>query len=193
VSEIKSALELALERTADVQGDKSKIESHEARQFGMKLAGRVMEDPSIKAKKEISALARERQKPAREGFVSVLMSQLALPTQESDLERLHAAKAGFGAVVRDEKLLATLMDQVEQLLHQYLDQKNQLIEALREQFAPRLRQQEEEIARQTGQRVKLDPAASPEFAKALNENLRRLQGQYKQVINQAREQLQNLL
>lgn len=193
MSEIKSALELALERTADVKSDKSRIEAHEAKKLGMKLAGRLMEDAKINVKGELGKLDRDRRKAAREGLISVLMAQLSLPTQESDLERLRAAATGFMAVGRDTAMVESVMGQVEQLLQQYLDHKNQLVESLRKQFEPRLRQQEEEIARQTGQRIKLDPASSPEFAKVLSQNLQRLQAQYNQVIDQAREQLRELL
>ena len=193
MSEIKSALELALERTADVKSDRTKIEAHEAKQQGMKLAGQLMENPKTDVKAELGKLPGDKRAAAREGFVSVLMSQLALPTQETDLERLRAAAHGFDAVARDRRMVESVMGQVEQLLQQYLDQKNQLVETLRQQFEPRIRQQEEEIARQTGQRVKLDPSANPEFAKALSQNLQRLQSQYNQVIDQAREQLQELL
>ncbi len=193
MSEIKSALEMALERTADVKSDRTKIEAHEAKQEGMKLAGRLMDNPKVDVKAELHKLPREKRSAAREGFISVLMSQLALPTQESDLERLRSAAKGFGSVAKDSSMVDSVMGQVEQLLQQYLDQKNHLVETLRQQFEPRLRQQEEEIARQTGQRVKLDPSNSPEFAKALSQNLQRLQSQYNQVIDQAREQLKQIL
>ncbi|MFW5718125.1 MAG: DUF6657 family protein, partial [Spirochaetota bacterium] len=77
-------------------------------------------------------------------------------------------------------------------MQQYLDTKNQLTERLRQQYEPRLRQKEEQIAQQTGRQVRLDPANDPEFAQALNENLQRLQGQYAQVIDQAKEQFDQL-
>ena len=55
-----------------------------------------------------------------------------------------------------------------------------------------MREKEQQIAQQTGRRVKLDPASDPEFAKVLNQNLQRLQQQYSQVVEQAREQLSGL-
>jgi hypothetical protein len=41
--------------------------------------------------------------------------------------------------------------------------------------------------------VKLDPSADPEFAKVLSQNMGRLRAQYGQVIDQARDQLENYL
>ena len=192
MSEIKSALELALEKTADVKSDKSKVEAHEARQTGMRLAGRFLDDPGVDVAREIKQLDRSRRAAAKEGFYQVMLSHLALPGQESDVQRLKVVQQGLEAVVRDRHSVSGLMDQVIQYLQQYLDTKNQLTERLREQFEPRLRQKEQQIAQQTGQRVRLDPANDPEFAEALNQNLQRLRAQYGQVVDQAKEQTDQL-
>jgi uncharacterized membrane protein YheB (UPF0754 family) len=193
MSEIKSALELALERTADVKSDKAAIDAHETKQLGMKLAGKLMDEPATDVKSELKKLDKQRREWALEGYQSVLVSHLALPTQEADLERLRTVGKGLAAVARDANAVSAVMEQVEQLLQQYLDNKTQLVESLRQQFEPRLRQKEQELARQTGQQIKLDPASDPEFAKALSENMRRLQTQYNQVIDQARDQVKTYL
>ena len=193
MSEIKSALELALERTADVKSDRSSLEAHEARQVGMRLAGKFLENPSTDPAREIKQLDKPKQRPTKEGFYQVMVSHLALPGQESDVQRLQTVQRGLQAVIRDRRLVEGLMEQVTQYLQQYLDTKNQLTERLRQQFEPRLRQKEQQIAEQTGRRVRLDPANDAEFVQALNQNLQRLQAQYAQVIDQAKEQLDQLL
>jgi ElaB/YqjD/DUF883 family membrane-anchored ribosome-binding protein len=136
---------------------------------------------------------REKRKWAREGFISVVLSHISLPAQENDLQRLRTVTKGLEAVAQDKSAVVAVMEQVEQLLQQYLDNKGQLVESLRQQFEPRLRQKEQEIAKQTGSPVKLDPVNDPEFGKALAQNMQRLQAQYNQVIAQAREQLKSYL
>jgi hypothetical protein len=192
MGEIKSALELALERTADVAGDKSKLEAHDAKQRGMRIAGRFLDDPSMDLKAELKQEEKSARPAARDGVFQVLLSQIALPAQSSDLDRLQPVQKGLTSIIRDRSTVEDLMSQVSQLLQQYLDNKNQLTEALRQQFEPRMRQKEEQIAQQTGRRMKLDPSTDPEFAKALNQNMQRLQSQYGAVIQQAKEQLQSL-
>ena len=193
MSEIKSALEMALERTADVKSDRSLIEAHETRQLGMKLAGTLADKPDTDVKAVFDKMDREKRKWAREGFISVVLSHLSLPAQENDLQRLRTVTKGLEAVAQDKSAVVAVMEQVEQLLQQYLDNKGQLVESLRQQFEPRLRQKEQEIAKQTGSPVKLDPVNDPEFGKALAQNMQRLQAQYNQVIAQAREQLKSYL
>lgn len=192
MSEIKSALELALERTADVKSDKSKLDAHESRQAGMRLAGKYLEDPSLNVAKELKHVDREKRDATRAGFYQVMLSHLALPGQESDLERLKLVDRGLQQVIRDSRMVEGLMDQVVQYMQQYLDTKNQLVERLRERFEPRLRQKEQQLAQQTGRQVRLDPANDPEFAQALNQNITQLQDQYGQVVDQAKEQLDEL-
>ena len=191
MGEIKSALELALERTADVKSDRSRVDAYEARQAGMKLAGRFLSDPQVDVKRALKD-AGDQRKATSEGFFQVMLSHLALPTQETDLQRLAQVQAGLEQVIPNTNTVTVIMEQVAQLLQQFLDTRNQFTEKLRQQFEPRLREKEQQIAQQTGRRVKLDPASDPEFAKVLNQNLQRLQQQYSQVVEQAREQLSGL-
>jgi hypothetical protein len=73
-----------------------------------------------------------------------------------------------------------------------LDNKQQLIEHLRNQFSQRIRQKEEEASKQMGRQVRIDPSSDPEFARALNQNLGNLQNQYGGVIDQVKDQLRTL-
>jgi hypothetical protein len=189
MGEIKSALEMALERTANVAGDKKKLAAHEAKQEGMKLAGTFLDDPSNDLKKQIDAYDRDRRISVRQGAFQVLLAQVALPVKESDLERLGPVEKGLSQLVRQPGSVESVMSQVGQLLQQYLDTRAQMIEQLRQQFEPRVRQREEQLAQQTGQRVKLDPSSDPEFAQYLEQNNQHLQQQYGAVVKQAKEQL----
>lgn len=192
MGEIKSALELALERTADVKSDKASLEAHENKQLGMRLAGRYLEEPEGTAKTELGKLDRQRKRDAHRGFLQVLLSQLALPQSAADLQRLPTLTSGLELVIRDRRSVGMVMEQVGQLLQQYLDNKTQLIESLRSQFGARLRQREQAMQQQTGSSIKLDPASDPEFSKALSQHLGQLQNQYGQVIAQAKQQLTEL-
>lgn len=192
MGEIKSALELALERTADVKGDRTSLEAHEARQTGMRLAGEFMANPEGDAPARLAKTDKKKQHSVKQGFLQVLLSHLALPSAEADLQKLPTIEQGLALVIKDKRSVGSVMEQVQQLLQQYLDNKQQLIEALRNQFESRLRQREQEMARKMGTQVKLDPASDPEFSKALSQNMSRLQQQYGQVIAQAKEQFNQL-
>lgn len=192
MSEIKSALELALERTKDVKSDKESVRAHEMKQEGKRLVTKLMEDPSLDLKKAVKEYPAKDQKAVRDGFFEILLANLSLPTEKSDLQKLAPLKKGFEYATGDRRNVNYLFDQLEQLLGQFLDTKQQLIEHLRNQFSQRIREKEEQASKQMGTQVRIDPASDPEFARALNQNLGNLQNQYSGVIDQVKEQLRTL-
>ncbi len=192
MGEIKSALELALERTAGVQGDKKSVQEYEHKQKGKRLLSQLTENPKLDIKKELNQYKGEERKWVVDGFVDVALSNIALPTTEADLGRLDPIKNGLATALGKKAEIEYLFDQAHQLLTQYLENRQQLIEHVRNQFAQRIRQKEEEFARQYGSSVRLDPAQDPEFAGVLQQNMRQLQGQYQQVLDQLREEVRRL-
>ncbi|HUX14406.1 MAG TPA: DUF6657 family protein [Spirochaetia bacterium] len=188
MARIKSALELALERTQDVQGDKAKLDEFEGKQRGRRVYAQLAENPELDVRKALQEASATNAGSAEEGFVDALLANIGLPNETGDIERLKVLKRGFEAITKDRKV-AQIFTQLEQFYQQYLSNKQQLIEAIRKQFEPRLRRKEEELARQTGQRVRLDPAADPEFATVLKQNLGKLQSQFNEVLDQVRGEL----
>jgi ethanolamine utilization microcompartment shell protein EutS len=158
----------------------------------MRIAGKFLENPQMDLNAEIKNHDKAQRPAVADGAFQVLTAQIALPSAEADLDRLGPVTKGLAALTGNAAAVEDLLGQVRQLLQQYLDNKNQLTESLRQQFAPRMRQKEAQIAQQTGRQIKLDPASDPEFAKAMSQNLQRLQSQYNSVIAQAKEQLQAL-
>lgn len=192
MSEIKSALELALERTQSVPSDKKGLRAHEIRQEGKRLVSRLAEAPSLDVKKALKQFSGEELRWAKEGFFQVIVTQITLPTAEADLARLATVESGLAAVIKDSGSLKYLFEQAHQLLKQYLENRKHLIEQLRTAFADRMRKREAELARQFGHAVKLDPAQDPEFAGALQQHMGRLQQQYEGVLKQLRDELDRL-
>ena len=192
MSEIKRALELALERTKDVKGDKESVRAYEMKQEGKRLVSKLMEDPSIDLKKIVKEYPGKDQKAVKDGFFEILLANLALPTDKVDIQKLEPLRKGFEYATGDRRNVSYLFEQLDQLLNQYLDNKEQLIEQLRQQFSQRIRQREQEASGQMGTPVRIDPASDPEFSRALSQHLGNLQDQYGGVIDQVKEQLRSL-
>ncbi|MFP4645008.1 MAG: DUF6657 family protein [Spirochaetales bacterium] len=192
MGEIKSALELALERTANVKGDRASLEAHENRQEGRRIVSQFLEDPSIDLKKKLKSYDESRRKQVRRGVFDALLGNLTLPNDQQALERIQSLAPAFEVVIGDKKSVDQVYDQVVQLFSQYLRDRQQLVEQLRQQFEGRMRQKEEELAKQTGQRIRLDPSQDPEFSQTLQQYQQQMQAQYTQVVDQAKEQLEGL-
>ncbi len=192
MGEIKTALELALERTEGIAGDKKTLEAHENKTIGKRLVSQISSDPDFDLKKELKKYSADQIRGIRDGMYSVLITFVALPAGEDDLSRFSVVKKGIQHIVRDPKAATNVLEQTEELMRRYLESKTQLVEALRKQFEPRLRKREEELARQYGHAVKIDPASDPEFNKVLQSHLGNLQNQYEDVLDQVRAELTRL-
>jgi hypothetical protein len=191
VGRIKSALEIAMERTESVKSDKGSIEQFEAKQRGKKLANEFLESIAGGAppdlEREIKKTPKNLQGAFRQGIFDALIAQIVLPLSAEDEKRIEAAGRGLTAVIGDSKF-AALSKQLNQYISRYVAEAQQYDTALKQQYAPKLRQKEEEFTRRTGQKVRIDPFQDPEFVAYYNQNMNALKANYQQIVDQAREQ-----
>ena len=189
---IKSALEIALERTESVKSDHDSIEQYELRREGKRIAGAFIDDPAGKPiEAELKRYSKDKLPAVRRGAFEVLLSQVSLPAVKEDLVRIEAVGKGIVAVVGDKRL-TSMFQQLQQALTQYLSDVEQYDHAIRQQYAPKLRQKEEELARRTGRRMQIDPMQDPEFVAFYNQNMGALKSRYQAAVDQIREQAQAL-
>ena len=186
MARIKSAVEIALEKTESVRGDKKSINQFETRQKGKKLANEFLENPKVSMDDEIKKTPKDERTSLKQGVYDVLCSQLVLPDTEADLKRVETAAKGLQTVLNDSRF-NQLSKQLSQVLHQFMDESARYEEAIKRQYAPKLKQKEEEIARRLGQKVTLDPFQDPEFVTFYNQNMKTLKDNYQAAIDQIKE------
>jgi hypothetical protein len=187
MGKIKSALELALERTESIKGDRNSIDQYEAKQRGKKLANAFLENPGDGLEGELKKCPKEERDALEQGVFDLLLSQVNLPAVKEDRDRIEAAGKGLQAVIRDGRFSA-LCRQFLQAIDQYLNEMTQYDELIRRQYAPKLRQKEEELSRRLGREVQLDPFQDPEFVKLYAQNMNALKESYQALVDQMREQ-----
>lgn len=193
---IKTALELALERTAGLKADHSGIQQAEARKAGRSLAAAFFENGDEAAfKKGLSAIPEGEGRNAREGAAESALSFLQLPRDKDALPPIDRIAAALAVISggKGEKQIRTLLEQAKAFLSRYHQDLEQLEKALVQQFGPKLRQKEQVIARRTGQEVRIDPRRDPEFQGFFAKNLAQLKGQYQGALDQAKEDLKAFL
>ncbi|MDR2185716.1 MAG: hypothetical protein LBO80_08665 [Treponema sp.] len=188
---IKSALEIALERTDSVKGDKASIDQFEAKQRGKRLANAFLEDPKKFPDEELKKLPKEQQHAVKQGMFDVFISQITLPAIREDLDRIEAVGRGLQFILGDSRF-AAFYKQFTAAAAQYLEELDQYGEAVKRQYAPKLRQKEEELSRRLGRHIQLDPFQDPEFAAFYNQNMNALKGNYEPLTAQVREQAEAL-
>jgi hypothetical protein len=206
---IKSALELALERTKDLTVDEAALEERELKQEGKKAAGRYLEDPSAgDLATALGAYPKEKRKPVREGMYETLAAQIQLPSGAFAIESLQALAKGFIALAAAptangllggvggamaEKRVAALFQQLEGFFKQYIEDMKNVEQVIRKQWAPKIREKERQMAARMGQDVRIDPMSDPEFAAFYKQNVGAVRQQYLDALEKAKRDLAGLL
>lgn len=201
---IKSALELALERTKNLQVDESLQKASEAKLEGRKAASRWLEEPeSVDFKALAGAIPPEHRQTFLRAAFEVLSTQVQLPLNTGiDKAKLEAAgkaiivlcglSSRFGSE-RETKLaqqqVQSLFQQILQFLGQYSEEMKRAEQAIRNQWAPKLKEKERQLAAQLGQNVRIDPMSDPEFAEFYRKNIDAMRKNYANALEEAKNQL----
>jgi len=193
MSLIKSAWEIALEKTEHIQVDEQKIAKNAKRQEGRKLAADFLHNFDVtfeQTKKKLGMFKGEEKKQVIEGIVMAFLDNVSLP-------RNNQYKQEFAKVIQLSTLIGSkeveqLTQQLLQFFEQYLAQQKQLTERLKQQYQPKLEQKQAQLAQQYGDDFVLKAEQDPEFIKMLDENLKQLDAQYGQVVTNAKDQIKQM-
>jgi hypothetical protein len=205
---IKSALEIALERSKDIKVDEAALEANALRIEGKKAAGRYLEDPETgNLAEKLGKYPKEKRPAVREGMFEVLASQIQLPTNDASVEKLELLSAGFSSIAAAsssgllgvvgagpaDKRVHALFLQLAGFFKQYLDDMKNVEQAIRKQWGPKIREKERQMAARMGQDVRIDPMSDPEFAAFYKQNVSAARAQYQAALDKAKEDLAAML
>jgi len=192
MGKIKSALELAMEKTADLKTDKKAVKKNMITREGKIAASSYLERPAGSDLKDKAKGYKDEEKEwFLAGATDTILANLTLPRLEADLEKLPPLKEALIILSGDKRRISGMFDQISQLFSQYLTNLDQLEEALKKQYEPQLRQKEMQLRQQTGQDYHLTPETDPDFMSLLSEQLSRMDQQYGEVLKQVRDELRH--
>ncbi len=205
---IKSALEIALERSKDIKVDEAALEANALRVEGKKAAGRYIDEPeSVSLAEKLTQYPKEKRGSVRKGMFEVLASQIQLPTNEASAAKLGILSTGFSALATGsgagllggvgstmaDKRVQALFQQLSGFFKQYLDDMKNVEQAIRKQWGPKIREKERQMAARMGQDVRIDPMSDPEFAAFYKQNVSAARAQYQAALDKAKEDLAAIL
>ncbi|MDY0289728.1 MAG: hypothetical protein RBR15_12960 [Sphaerochaeta sp.] len=193
---IKSAWELALEKTATLEADPVKIRRDLKIKEGRQIAATFLMDIDVNkedTQAKYDAFPEEEKQTIREGMALTLLSNLALPRTPLFKEAFPNLLALGTIIAEGDEQITSLVSQVEGFFSQYLQNQEDLITRMKEQFGPHLEQKQAQMRQQYGPNFVLRPEQDPEFMKLLDKNLAQLDEQYNAILDQAKDQLKELL
>jgi uncharacterized protein DUF6657 len=195
MGEIKSALELALERTKDVKSDKTQITKQNAEEEGKKIASTFLSNiesekvSEEKFKEILKAKNKDELKYFSKGVGNIFISYLKLPEGEIDKTMLDRIRVGFILLSGNKKEINYIFSQVEAFFAQFMQNKNDLTENLKNQFASKLQEKEAALKEQYGEDAHIKAEDDPEFKEYLHKTINSLIEQYSQAFVQVKDEL----
>jgi hypothetical protein len=193
MGEIKSALELALERTSNVQSDKKVMLKNNAVEEGRKIAFKYLEDSSATVKiieESLKHADKEKQEWLKEGILKVIFNNLKLPENETSFEKIEKIKNSIMAITKNKKEITIVFEQANQIFAQYLQHKSSIKENLDNNFSKKLQEKEQLLSQQLGKEIHLNMEVDPEYNEYLRKMTAQLDEQYHEIIVKIKNEIE---
>lgn len=192
---IRSAWEIALEKTQDIEIDKAKLEKENNITAARTLAGRYL---NYDEEMNEDALKKEYEKIAgldgvRDGIRTSIMQNLTLPSETVLNDRYERLETLASLISGNDSQVMSLMRQITAFLKQYPEHQKQLYEQLKEHFRPMLEEKAQQMREKYGQDIPLSLENDKEFVQVANKQLEELRKQYESNLDAAKSQLETIL
>lgn len=190
MAEIKSAMEMALER-AERFGRATKEEMAEARyrEQGQHLAVNFLKDEGDLGA-ELNAVPPEVLPAVKAAVREVLLRNVVLPRNGELDPRLSRALEGLLLAAEQKKAMARFKSEVEQLLNNFLQVRNNAYQQLRSRFAASLGDYTRALEMQLRQKVRLEVEQLPQFQEEWRRFMGQLQEQFEPLLEELKARMQ---
>jgi hypothetical protein len=173
LAEIKSAMELALEKAEQYgRASKEELTRDQYRDQGRQLAVNFLKN-GVDLNASLAGLAAAAQPEARTAIKEVLLRNIILPRDGEVDPRMAHALEGLLLAAQDQKAMARQKAELEQILQNFLQVRNNAYQQLKARFGAGINQMQRAMEAQMRQRVKLEVEHLPQF----QEEWRKYQGQ----------------
>jgi hypothetical protein len=189
VADIKSALELALEK-AERYGKASREEMAAAQyqEQGRQLAVKFLRgEGDLEA--DCKMLPPEARQAALIAIKEVFLRNIGLPRNGEMDERQDRAVAGLLLVAGNPKDMARLKAELEQLLAQFLQYRNNAMQQLKARFSQGMGQMQRAMEAKSGQKVHLEVEQIPQFQEEWLRFYGSLKDQFEPMLEQLKERM----
>ena len=179
---IKSAWEIALEKTQDIKVDPEKLKRDELLTLSRKLAGSFLIDYSMTDEAFLKALDdMENKALASRTILETVVANLSLPSNEYYTDRLQRLGQMMNLASPQNEEAQEAFSQLEGLFAQYIVAKADLLKRLKDQY--------QQMAKQKG----TYPDNDPEFVKLCDTYIDKLQSQFSEALEQMKSALSQAL
>jgi len=191
MAEIKSTMDMVMERAARMAAEgagESDYLGEEQLKEGMRLGAAFMRgEPGLSER--LGTLSEAEKGPVRKGAVQAMLRNIFLAREVEKQELADKAMHGLVEIGQGDGELLKILVEMKKILDGYRQHGEQLKEQLEAQFSQQMALMEQNLAKQTGQTMKLQPSQHPKF----QEEWARIQGQLNEQYGKALQQLKDLV
>jgi hypothetical protein len=193
VAEIKSALELALEKAEQYgRASKEDLLEDKVKEQGRHWAVQYLKEEEVDLDKELAALPPEVQPAARLAMKKVFLRNITLPKEETVDARQQRALEGMMMTATNKKAMTRLKQELEQFWQQFLMARNTAYQQLKNRFMQSLGNYTRALEAQLKTKVSLDVDHLPEFQQEWRKFEANLLSQFEPVLEDRKQQMLNL-
>lgn len=194
MAEIRSTLEMVLERAARMEAEASDIfQNEETEKKGMRLAASYLRGEETELAAILASSPTEDQAHIKKGIIISLLRNITLPRETDEQTTAEKAIQGLLNLCRGNGELAPVFPEMKSILDRYLSHMEELRGQLEEQFAQQMTIMEQSMAQQTGVQTKLQLSQHPKFAEEWQRIQSELTEQYGRAIDQYKEHIEKHL
>ena len=183
MARIKSAWELALEKTKDIEIDENKYKAGVLEKDGMALAGKYLNDAQMTDEElagKYNSYSSEELVSVKKGIVNTIFSNLGLP-QDNLYEMRFERIVALVVLIEDQgSQTAGAIRQIGDLFAQYIKHREDFIQRMQEQVQQAMQENPEGFN-------------SKQYTQLIQQNLKKLDAQYQGALDNAKEALREQL
>ena len=193
MGKIRSAWEIALERTENIEVDEDMIRHQNTIDRIRRIAGSFLMQDKCEEDQLRQQLSEFAPADIKEALKQTILNGLGLPQEEVEDDRYDRLQVLLELASGSGDEAISLFNQITGFLKQYPMHRKQLVDQLKAQAEPMLREKEAQMREKYGQDIHLTPETDKEFMSILDQNMKRLDDQYNQTLAGAKSQLSMLL
>ena len=189
MAEIKSTMDMVLERAARMAATApAETDSEDLIKKGMRLAADYMNRKDIDLAKELAGQPVGEQAEVKKGMAQTLLRNVVLPRSEELQVAGELAVQGIIALAGKNRDIATICRDLEKILKQYGQHKEQMTQQLDDAIRAQLEQQSAGRG-QAGKMGKINPAMHPQYREELGRMMTGLNNQYNDALDQRKDMI----
>jgi len=188
MAEIKSTMEMVLERAAKMAAAaSSEVDNEDLLKTGMRLAADFLSGKETDIAQLLADQPAKDQVAISKGMAQTLLRNIVLPRDEQLQASGKLALQGVMALSGKSGEIKSICQELEQILGQYNQHKEQMTQQLDDAIRAQLEQQQMDKG-QKGQ-SQVNPAMHPQYREELTRMLTGLNNQYNDAMKQRKEMI----